>query len=185
VLFNGRAVIRARETGIRPVLRGAALALAIAAFAAGCGGGDSNTTTTTVQTTETAPSPTDAAIARSFDKYIAALNKHDGLAVCELLAVSSFDKLHPPAQRESCAEGITDSIGHPGPTGLMWRSAHIVGERRVQRGERTAKLFVTVKNSYKNGPAQSEEETVSMKFESKGWRLAEPDTTLLRAIGQA
>src|SRR5919197_1042555 len=93
----------------RPGTRLWAASLAIAALAGGCGGGGSTTAT---ETMETRPSPADAAIARSFDTYLRALNKHKGITVCESLAVSAFSKLHPPAKRESCAEAVEVSIGH-------------------------------------------------------------------------
>jgi hypothetical protein len=136
----------------------AVLAIGMAAVA-GCGSGD------------TGP-------AETFRSYIEALNKHDGATVCQSLVPEATAKLRPPVKRETCAEAITDSIGHRRPDGSRWRSASV---KRVSGSET---LDVTVENSYAGGKTEPERETVKMRKSGDTWLLTEPDQTLYYAIGQ-
>ena len=155
-----------------------ALATAMLAVAAGCGdeGSDGNGPRLSGQ---------DAEVAATYKRYLAALNSGDGATVCQLLVPAGTEKLRPPAKRESCAEAVSDSIGHPGPGGLRWRSAKLTGRPEVDRSKRTATLFVNVASTYTDGPTDAESGAVKLQRSGSDWLLTEPDAVLYHAIGQS
>lgn len=145
---------------------------------AGCGSASSGTVTRE-----------DISPAIAFSKYILALNAKNGALVCKTLDPPAAAKLRPPVKRESCAEGITASIGHPGPTGLRWQSAKLLGRPLVKGSGNTATVSVSVESTFrdKTTTGKSKREiggTLPMKLVDRRWVLVQPDATLYFAIGQ-
>jgi hypothetical protein len=134
---------------------------------AGCGGGSDDS------------GPADA-----FRSYIDALNKHDGATVCQALEPTSIDKLRPPVKRETCAEGVTDSIGHARRNGSRWLSSEIKKGSRVRLDKDAATLTVDMEDKFTTETQLRWGQKVRMQKSGDDWLLREPDATLYYAIGQ-
>ena len=133
------------------------------------------------------PSPSDERlIERAVRSYIAALNAHDGGAVCALLAPGALDGVRLPERRGSCAASLAASIGHKPPDGApRWLRTQLVGAGTVVlvRGG-DGRLTGTVVHRLAGSRQPSiEDDVVYLRKIGGRWLIVKPSATFYRAIG--
>ena len=125
-------------------------------------------------------------IEATVSRYIAAMNAHDGSAVCALLAPGALDGIRLPERRGSCAASLDASIGHPAPGGApRWLHTRLVGADSivlVKGGD--GRLTGTVVHRYGGSHEPGIEDDVFYLRRSGGrWLIVKPGATFYRAIG--
>jgi hypothetical protein len=134
-----------------------------------------------------APSASDERLIESaVRRYIAALNAHDGEAVCGLLAPRALDGVSLPERRGSCAASLDASIGHPSPRGApRWVRTQLVSADSVvlvKGGD--GRLTGTVVHRLAGSRQPSiEDDVVYLRKIGGRWLIVKPSATFYRAIG--
>jgi hypothetical protein len=144
-------------------------------------------TTTTTTPAPPGPRPPDkprATPAGSVRTYVAALDRGDGAAVCQLLAPGALEALRLPEPNPSCEKALDRSIGHRDPKGPPgFEGAKLRRTRAVKRGSR-ARVVATVVTSYAGGGRPStDDDIVYLKRSRAGWLILQPSAVLYRAVG--
>jgi len=152
------------------------------------GPGDGHKQGNQASTDETrAPSPSDERlIERTVRAYVAALNAHDGGAVCALLAPGALDGVRLPERRGSCAASLDASIGHAPPGGApRWVRTQLVGDGTaviVHGGD--GRLTTTVVHRLAGSRQPSiEDDVIYLRKIGARWLIVKPSATFYRAIG--
>jgi hypothetical protein len=134
-----------------------------------------------------APSPTDERrIEATVNRYVAALNAHDGGALCALLAPGALDGVPLPVRRGSCAASLDASIGHPAPGGApRWLHTRLVGADSVvlvKGGD--GRLTGTVVHRYAGSHEPGiEDDVFYLRRSGDRWLIVKPGGTFYRAVG--
>lgn len=173
---------------------------------AGCGGGDgsnpSSEPTPAVEAAPEAPPKTEAkgqapeevgdlssedraAVEAAVHGYVAALDDHDGAAVCAALEPGAIDLGELPIQRGSCAASLDTSIGTKPKGGApAWRRTVIRSLTDVSVGDERARVTATVTHNFSDRNYVSVEEDVIYLDRVDGrWLLAKPSGSFYRAVG--
>ncbi len=195
---------------IRPIAAAALLAAALAPL--GCGSGDGSGGAALTGPPEPTPaqaaeppapaagsgapstqpqgelSQTDReAVTATTRDYLAALNAHDGAAVCALLEPGAIDAIKLPATGSDCASSLEASIGHRHPDGTpRWRRTKLEEVTAVSVGEDRARVTATVVHLFsdRNYPSIEEDVVYLGRNGADGeWRLVKPSGSLYRAVG--
>jgi hypothetical protein len=186
------------------------VAAAAAILLAGCGGGDEDTGTApatgtgTTAGTATAPGPQDPVsvpfeepkdpatvdvrrkLTDEFMAYVAAINRHDGAALCRHFAPGALHGVELPVNKGNCAASVSASVGHTVPGHPRWRGSSVRRVRTALAGPDSGRVTFTVFHRYTAGEEVSKEEDVVFFVRSGGrWVLAKPSVTFYRAIGAA
>jgi hypothetical protein len=129
------------------------------------------------------PPPVPPGVARTLHAYIAALNDHDGAALCALFVPGALDELKLP--RGSGCSGLSASIGYAGPHGLpVWTDAALQRIESVVTEGGGLRATVRIVDRYRNNPQPSYEDDVIFLAGSGGdWLIEKPSITIYRAIG--
>jgi hypothetical protein len=133
------------------------------------------------------PSPSDRRlIATTVKRYIAALNAHDGAAVCTLLAPGALDGVRLPVRRGTCAASLDASIGHRPPGGApRWLHTRLAGADSVvlvKGGD--GRLTGTVVHRYAGSHEPGiEDDVFYLRRSGDRWLIVKPGGTFYRAIG--
>ena len=119
--------------------------------------------------------------------YMSALDSRDGERVCSLLAPGAIEQVELPRPRPGCATALEASIGYRDPRGLpVWEGIETIEVLGVELGPGEAKIVVTVVSSFADRDEPSIEDDVVYLTRSAGeWLLAQPSSTLYRAVGIA
>jgi hypothetical protein len=125
-------------------------------------------------------------IERTVERYIAALNAHDGGEVCSLLAPGALDGIRLPERRGSCAASLDASIGHRAPGGApRWLHTRLVDADSVVlvRGG-DGRLTGTVVHRFGGSREPSiEDDVVYLRRAGGRWLIVKPSASFYRAIG--
>ena len=129
------------------------------------------------------------AAARTVREYVAALDARDAEAACALLAPGAIDSLPLPEPRGDCPASLAASIGYRDPRGLpVWEGAEVAGapEVEISAGGDKARVVATVVTTFADRDERSVEDDVVYLVRAGGrWLVAQPSTTLYRAVGIA
>ena len=129
------------------------------------------------------------AAARTVREYVAALDARDAEAACALLAPGAIDSLPLPEPRGDCPASLAASIGYRDPRGLpVWEGAEVAGapEVEISAGGDEARVVATVVTTFADRDERSVEDDVVYLVRAGGrWLVAQPSTTLYRAVGIA
>ncbi len=118
--------------------------------------------------------------------YVGALSRREGRRLCELLTDAAIRELDLPRRRGSCAESMSASIGYRDPRGLpVFRRAGLSGVGSVQLDDDEARVTATVVTVFADRREPSiEDDLIYLSRSGSGWKIAQPSSTLYRAIGQ-
>jgi hypothetical protein len=119
-------------------------------------------------------------------RYVAALDRRDGAAACELLAPGALADVKLPRERGGCGSSLTASIGFRDPRGLpVWDSAEIEAIASLEVEGESATVIPTVFTRFADRDEPSvEDDPIYLTRAGDGWAVAKPSLTLYRAIGQ-
>lgn len=124
-------------------------------------------------------------VERATRGYVAALNAHDGAAVCSLLAAGAVDQVRLPVERGACSESVGASIGRGGQGGTpAWKRTTIHEITAVSVGEDTARVTATVTHVFSDRNYPSiEEDVIYLRRGGDEWLIAKPSGSFYRAVG--
>jgi hypothetical protein len=124
-------------------------------------------------------------VTRTVRDYVKAISDHDGATVCELAPTAA--QLDLPLERGSCGPSLSASIGYRDPRGVpVFESASIAGRPKVELDGSEARARVTVVTQFADrGEPSVEDDLVYLERSGGGWLIAQPSSTLYRAIGTA
>jgi hypothetical protein len=122
-------------------------------------------------------------VAQALRSYVAALDAHDGAALCELFAPGALDVLDLPVG--SGCDGISGSIGYDPGHGLPhWRDAGLGEIQSVVTANGGVRATVTMVDRYADNPQPSiEDDVIYLQRDGEGWLIEQPSVTVYRAIG--
>jgi hypothetical protein len=128
-----------------------------------------------------------AAVAASVRGYVAAIDRHDGSAVCAILAPGALRGFSLPERRGGCAQSVSASLGHTEPGGPVWRRSRIRSLDRIDLDSsdpRLARARVTVVHLFGGGREPSiEDDLIYLRYVAGRWLVAKPSSTFYRAVG--
>lgn len=128
-----------------------------------------------------------AAVEATFRDYISALNRHDGAAVCPLLAPGALRGVRVRVRGEDCAAALDGSIGRGGAGGApAWKRTNVDEVRAVSVGGDEARVTATVVHVFsdRNYPSVEDDVVYLRRGEGK-WLVVKADGALYRAVGYA
>jgi hypothetical protein len=120
-------------------------------------------------------------------RYVAAVDRHDGRAVCAALVPGALQALRFPTGLDDCGKAMSAAIGHAVRGGPAWRRTTIrtinrVGVDPEHPGE--GRVETTVVHTFRGAREPSVEDDLVYLTHSGGrWLLVQPSATLYRAIG--
>jgi hypothetical protein len=119
--------------------------------------------------------------------YIAALDHHDGAAVCGRFEPGALPLGDLPRRRGGCRSSLQASIGvPPGDGGPAWRRTEIVELKPEDLGNDRTRVTATVTHHFSDRKYVSvEEDVIYLQRVGGRWLLAKPSATLYRAVGYA
>ncbi len=125
------------------------------------------------------------AVRAAANDYVRAVNAHDGVAVCELLAPGALDGVRLPESGPDCASSLQHSIGFEGPGGTpVWKRTRIHELTAVSVDEGSARVTATVSHDFADRAQPSvEEDVIYLERSGEGWVVSKASATLYRAIG--
>jgi hypothetical protein len=123
------------------------------------------------------------AVAKALHAYVAALDSHDGPALCALFKPGALDVLHLP--KGSGCSGLSSSLGYRPPHGLpQWDDARIAAIKSVVPAGAGVRATVTIVDRYHGNPQPSvEDDVVFLQPAGGSWLITQPSVTIYRAIG--
>jgi hypothetical protein len=124
---------------------------------------------------------------RAVGSFVAALDARDGERACALLAPDALQRIELPERRRECAASLAASIGYRDARGLpVWGGAEVSQVRSVEIDGATAKVVATVVTRFADRDEVSiEDDVVYLQRSGDGWVVAQPSSTLYRAVGIA
>jgi hypothetical protein len=125
-----------------------------------------------------------AAIATVSD-YIRALDRHDSVRVCALLAPGALDFSLLPKRRGGCRSSLRASIGtRPRGGAPAWRKSTLVEVKPEDLVDGRARISATVTHHFSDRKYVSvEDDVIYLQRTGARWLLAKPSGTLYRAVG--
>jgi hypothetical protein len=119
--------------------------------------------------------------------YIEGLDRHDGAAVCTMLAFGALDLNRLPKRRGGCRRSLEASIGtSPRGGAPAWRKTKLVAAKPEDLGEGRVRVSATVTHHFSDRKYVSvEDDVVYLQRAGGKWLLAKPSATLYRAVGYA
>ena len=126
-----------------------------------------------------------AAVRSTVAAYIAAIDRHDAVRVCSLLAPNSLALSQLPRSRSGCAASLRASIGvRPADGGPAWRRTALVEVKTERLGPDRSRVSATVTHHFSDRKYVSvEDDVIYLERVGAGWLLAKPSATLYRAVG--
>jgi hypothetical protein len=186
-------------------MRLAALLAAAALGIAGCGEGGSGGTPPPPPEVEASPeappkthskgeapeqigdlsSGDQAAVETAVHRYIGALDRHDGAAVCAAFEPGALHLAELPVRQGSCAPSLDASIGTRPKSGApAWRRTVIRSLTDVSVGPKRARVTATVTHDFSDRNYVSlEEDVIYLDRLADRWLLAKPSGSFYRAVG--
>jgi hypothetical protein len=124
---------------------------------------------------------------RTVRSFVAALDARDGERACALLAPDALRRIELPERRPGCAASLEASIGYRDARGLpVWEGAEVSQVGSVEVDGATAKVVATVVTRFADRDEVSiEDDVVYLERAGGGWVVAQPSSTLYRAVGIA
>jgi hypothetical protein len=121
-------------------------------------------------------------VSASLHSYVAALDAHDGAALCALFEPGALDSLTLPVG--SGCSGLSQSIGYDPPHGLpQWRDAKFAEIKSAVTVGGGIRATVTIVDRYVGNPQPSiEDDVVFLKRGGGNWLIEQPSVTIYRAI---
>ncbi len=140
-------------------------------------------TTTATHHHQPKPPPVPPGLASALHAYIAALNAHDGAALCALFTPGSLDSL--PLPKGAGCSGLSASIGYAGPHGLpVWTHAKLQRIESVVTESGGVRATIRIVDRYRDNPQPSyEDDVVFLVRGGADWLIEKPSITIYRAIG--
>ena len=120
-------------------------------------------------------------------RYVAAVDRHDGRAVCAALVPGALQALRFPVRPVACGRALSTAIGHATRGGPAWKRTRIARINRVEvdperPGE--GRVEATVVHTFRGRRQPSVEDDLVYLTRTGGrWLLVQPSATLYRAIG--
>jgi hypothetical protein len=129
----------------------------------------------------------EAILAASVRSYVSAINRHDGAALCQLLAPGALRGFKLPEPGPACAKAVGASIGHVGPGGPAWRRSRVDSIGRVELdpddpGLARVRALMVHRFADRREPS-IEDDIVYLRRSGTAWLIAKPSSTFYRAIG--
>jgi hypothetical protein len=129
----------------------------------------------------------EAILAASVRSYVSAINRHDGAAVCQLLAPGALRGFQLPEPAPSCARSVGASIGNVEPDGPAWSRSRVDSIRRVELDpddSALARVRALMVHRFANRREPSiEDDLIYLRRVGTAWLIAKPSSTFYRAIG--
>jgi hypothetical protein len=124
---------------------------------------------------------------RTVRSFVAALDARDGQGACALLAPDALKQIELPERRPGCPASLAASIGYRDARGLpVWEGAEVSQVGSVEVDGATAKVVATVVTRFADRDEVSiEDDVVYLERAGDGWVVAQPSSTLYRAVGIA
>ncbi len=135
------------------------------------------------QAKPTKPPPIPPGVANALHDYVAAMDGHDGAALCAAFVPGGLGALDLPRGR-GCS-GLAASLGYDPGHGLpVWTGAELAQIKSVARRPDGVRATVEMVDHYRDNPQPSiEDDVIFLRSAGDGWRIEQPSVTLYRAIG--